>query len=222
MFFTYVYVNIHFNNHHDTYKHQGMRRKLVAELRAKGIRDERVLQAIGLLPRHFFLDPAFEELAYEDRPFPIGCEQTISQPFTVAFQTELLELQPRMKVLEIGTGSGYQAAILALLKVRVFTVERHKELHLKAADMMRRLMPGNVRCFHRDGFLGLPEFAPFDRILVTAGAAEVPDTLLRQLAPGGIMVIPVGTNGQRMRKITQTAPGHFHEEDKGEIGRAHV
>lgn len=201
----------------DTYRHQGMRRKLVTALRERGIHDERVLEAIGALPRHFFLDAAFEEWAYEDKPFPIGCEQTISQPYTVAFQTALLDVRPRMKVLEIGTGSGYQAAVLALLKARVFTVERHKPLHQRARAMLDALKPGNVRCYHRDGYLGLPEFAPFDRILVTAGAIEAPPALLQQLAVGGVMVIPVGEDVQHMRRIVKVGEADFREEDKGQF-----
>lgn len=201
----------------DTYRHQGMRRKLVDSLRAKGILDEQVLAAIGTLPRHFFLEAAFEDWAYEDKPFPIGCEQTISQPYTVAYQTELLELQPRLKVLEVGTGSGYQAAILGLLKARVFTVERHKPLYEKARKLLAELPIGNVRCYHRDGYLGLPEFAPFDRILATAGAHEVPPALLQQLAIGGILVIPVGTDKQRMQRITKTADASFQYEDLGDF-----
>lgn len=194
-----------------------MRRKLVDSLRAKGILDEQVLAAIGTLPRHFFLEAAFEDWAYEDKPFPIGCEQTISQPYTVAYQTELLELQPRLKVLEVGTGSGYQAAILGLLKARVFTVERHKPLYEKARKLLAELPIGNVRCYHRDGYLGLPEFAPFDRILATAGAHEVPPALLQQLAIGGILVIPVGTDKQRMQRITKTADASFQYEDLGDF-----
>ena len=201
----------------DTYRHQGMRRKLVDSLRAKGILDEQVLAAIGTLPRHFFLEAAFEDWAYEDKPFPIGCEQTISQPYTVAYQTELLRLKPRLKVLEVGTGSGYQAAILGLLKARVFTVERHKPLYEKARKLLADLPIGNVRCYHRDGYLGLAEFAPFDRILATAGAHEVPPALLQQLAIGGILVIPVGTDKQRMQRITKTADASFQYEDLGDF-----
>lgn len=201
----------------DTYRHQGMRRKLVDSLRAKGILDEQVLAAIGTLPRHFFLEAAFEDWAYEDKPFPIGCEQTISQPYTVAYQTELLRLKPRLKVLEVGTGSGYQAAILGLLKARVFTVERHKPLYEKARKLLADLPIGNVRCYHRDGYLGLAEFAPFDRILATAGADEVPPALLQQLAVGGILVIPVGTDKQRMQRITKTSNTNFQYEDLGDF-----
>lgn len=199
----------------DTYRHKGMRRQLVEDIRKKGITDEKVLAAIGALPRHFFLDKAFEELAYEDKALPIGQDQTISQPYTVAFQTVLLDVQKRNKVLEVGTGSGYQAAILAMLGARVYTVERQEALYKQAKAMLSRISPGNVRCFYRDGYKGLPEFAPFDRILVTAGADAIPEALLQQLRPGGILVIPVGTELQVMHKITRQADGSFVDEEKG-------
>lgn len=192
-----------------------MRKQLVEQLRERGITDERVLDAIATLPRHYFLEPAFEDWAYEDKPFPIGCEQTISQPFTVAIQTSLLEVEARHKVLEVGTGSGYQAAILALLGARVFTLERHQKLYQKARALLRELKLGNVRCFHRDGYKGLAEFAPFDRILVTAGATEVPETLRRQMAIGGKLVIPVGEDTQRMLRLTRKAEEEWQEEDFG-------
>lgn len=144
----------------DTYRHQGLRKRLIANLRQKGISDERVLAAMAQLPRHVFLEKAFEEWAYQDKAFPIGCEQTISQPYTVAFQSSLLALEKRQTVLEIGTGSGYQAAVLAVMGGRVFTVERHKPLHLKAKRMLTNLGLGRIRFYHRDGYKGLPEFAP--------------------------------------------------------------
>lgn len=196
----------------DTYWHKGMRRKLIESLREKGIRGERVLDAMERLPRHFFLEKAFEEKAYEDKAFPIGKEQTISQPYTVAYQTELLEVDARHKVLEIGTGSGYQAAVLALLGARVFTVERQEELYLRTRELLAQLGLKTIRCFFRDGTLGLPEFAPFDRILVTAGAEEIPQSLLDQLAPEGYLVIPVGKDVQMMQRIRKDAEGHFHKE----------
>jgi len=201
----------------DTYRHKGMRRKLIETLRRKGIRDEAVLEAMGNLPRHFFLDKAFEERAYEDNPFPIGNEQTISQPFTVAFQTELLDVHKRMKVLEIGTGSGYQAAVIALLGGRVYTIERFEALYRKAKSLLEALNLRNVRCFFRDGNKGLPEFAPFDRIIVTAGAPQVPDTLRQQLAIGGILVIPVGTEVQQMLRIRRVSETDFETEDTGDF-----
>jgi protein-L-isoaspartate(D-aspartate) O-methyltransferase len=189
-----------------------MRRKLVEEIRSKGIRDERILAAIGSLPRHFFLDKAFEEWAYEDKAFPIGNEQTISQPYTVAYQTELLEVRKREKVLEIGTGSGYQAAILALLGARVYTIERQEALYKKAKRLLQQLGMGNIRCFFRDGYKGLPEFAPFDKILVTAAAEKVPPALLEQLAVGGWLVIPVGKDIQSMHRIVKLKDGSFRDE----------
>ncbi len=200
----------------DSYRHQGLRRQLINSIHQKGIRDQRVLQAMLDIPRHYFLEAAFEEKAYEDTPFPIGKEQTISQPYTVAFQSSLLEAAPRDRVLEVGTGSGYQAAILARMGLRVFTVERHEELYTKAKQLLEWLKPGNVRCFHRDGYKGLPEFAPFAGILVTAGAPEVPSKLLDQLAIGGRLVIPVGpvASQQRMLRFTRTEKG-IEQEDFG-------
>ncbi len=180
-----------------------MRRKLVEQLSAKGIRDEQILSAIGTLPRHFFLDKAFEEWAYQDKPFPIGNEQTISQPYTVAYQTSLLEVKKRDKILEIGTGSGYQAGILAMLGARVYTIERQELLYRRAKKLLDQLQLGNIRCYLRDGYKGLPEFAPFDKILVTAGAPEIPEPLLLQLKVGGQMVIPVGEKAQKMLRITR-------------------
>ncbi|HMQ90280.1 MAG TPA: protein-L-isoaspartate(D-aspartate) O-methyltransferase [Flavilitoribacter sp.] len=196
----------------DTYRHKGMRRKLIGELRIKGIRDEKTLAAMEALPRHYFLEKAFEEWAYSDKPFPIGEGQTISQPYTVAYQTSLLEVEKRMKVLEVGTGSGYQSAVLALLGARVYTVERFEPLFLKAKAMLEALGLKGVRCFHRDGYKGLPEFAPFDRILVTAGAPEIPENLLKQLTIGGMMVIPVGEKVQKMYRITRLSETEFREE----------
>jgi len=201
----------------DTYRHQGQRKRLVDTLRKKGIHDERVLAAIGQLPRHFFLEEAFEEWAYQDKPFPIGCEQTISQPYTVAFQTQLLEVEKRQKVLEVGTGSGYQAAVLALLGARVFTIERHRPLYLRAQKMFRQLDLRGIRCYHRDGYLGLPEMAPFDRIIVTAGAPTVPFTLKEQLTIGGLLVIPVGEEQQRMLRIIRHSETEWEEEDHGDF-----
>ncbi len=180
-----------------------MRRKLVEQLSAKGIRDEQILNAIGTLPRHFFLDKAFEEWAYQDKPFPIGNEQTISQPYTVAYQTSLLEVKKRDKILEIGTGSGYQAGILAMLGARVYTIERQELLYRRAKKLLDQLQLGNIRCYLRDGYKGLPEFAPFDKILVTAGAPEIPEPLLLQLKVGGQLVIPVGDKAQKMLRLTR-------------------
>ena len=197
----------------DTYRHKGLRRKLVTTIKNKGIQSQAVLDAIGQLPRHLFLDKSFEEIAYEDKAFPIGLEQTISQPFTVAFQTELLALNKREKVLEIGTGSGYQAAILAIIGARVFTVERHEYLHTKAKEMFDLFQLGNVRAYFRDGYKGLPEFAPYDKIIITAAAPFVPEALKKQLKIGGKMVIPLSVGEeQEMQRWTKIAADEFEVE----------
>lgn len=198
----------------DSYRHKGLRRQLIEELRAKSINDEAVLEAMMTLPRHFFLDKAFEEWAYSNNAFPIGNDQTISQPYTVAYQTSLLSIAPRLKTLEIGTGSGYQAAILSLLGARVFTVERQEALHLSAKKLLESLkLNPTPRCFFRDGTVGLPEFSPFDRIIVTAAAPSVPDALRQQLAIGGILVVPVGAEkGQLMLRITRLSETDFEEK----------
>jgi protein-L-isoaspartate(D-aspartate) O-methyltransferase len=197
----------------DTYRHKGLRRQLIDELRKKGIEDEPILDAMMQLPRHFFLETAFEEWAYVDKAFPIGNEQTISQPFTVAYMTRLLAVEPRHKVLEIGTGSGYQAAILSLLGARVYTIERQEALFLQTKDFLKDLKLPNIRCYFRDGTLGLPELAPFDRIIVTAAAPSVFEALRQQLTIGGIMVIPVGDQtGQQMLTITRLSDTEFEEK----------
>lgn len=201
----------------DTYRHKGQRRQLVETLRQKGIKDELVLEAMGLLPRHFFLDKAFEEWAYQDKAFPIGNEQTISQPFTVARQTELLQVTPRTTILEIGTGSGYQAAILGLLKARVYSLERQEALYERAKKLLAQLELGNIRVYLRDGFKGLPEFAPFDRIIVTAGAIDIPQALLDQLKVGGFMVIPVGKEAQTMMCIKRVSDSAFEKTEYGQF-----
>lgn len=189
-----------------------MRKRLIDQLRKRGIADERVLEVMGALPRHFFLDKAFEEHAYEDKAFPIGNEQTISQPYTVAYQTILLAVKKRDKVLEIGTGSGYQAAVLAMLGARVYTVERQETLYERTKSLLDTLKLGNIRCFFRDGSKGLPEYAPFDKIIATAGATEVPEALLEQLAISGSLVIPVGKKVQKMYRITRVSEREFKEE----------
>jgi protein-L-isoaspartate(D-aspartate) O-methyltransferase len=197
----------------DTYRHKGLRRQLIDELRARGIKDDAILDAMYALPRHYFLDKAFEEWAYVDKAFPIGSEQTISQPFTVAYMTKLLEVQKGERILEIGTGSGYQAALLAQLGARVYTVERQEPLYKKAKTLLKNLGFINVRCFFRDGSDGLPDFAPYDKIIVTAGTPSVPAALKSQLAISGLMVVPVGDeNGQRMYKITRLNETDFEEK----------
>lgn len=202
----------------DSYRHKGMRKKLIASVRRKGIRDEQVLEAMMRIPRHLFLDKAFEEKAYEDRPFPIGNDQTISQPYTVAYQTQLLEIQKRDKVLEIGTGSGYQAAVLSEMGARVFTIERFDALYQHTKKLLFNMGYERIRLFCKDGFKGLPEFAPFDKIIVTAGAPEIPEKLLEQLAVGGIFVIPVDSNSnQVMYKIRKTGSLTYEREACGDF-----
>lgn len=188
---------------------------LVDYLREKGIEDDRVLRAIGAVPRHLFLNSAFEQHAYDDRPFSIGAGQTISQPYTVAVQSELLNTCKGMKVLEVGTGSGYQAAVLHELGVKVFSVERIKELYDRTSKLFKQLgYP--VKTFFGDGNLGVPAFAPYDRIIITAGAPIVPEGLLHQLALGGIMVIPV-THGDSevMKTITKNMDGSLTMKEHG-------
>lgn len=201
----------------DSYLHRGQRKKLIERLRAEGRYDGKVLDVMANVPRHAFLESSFHGFAYEDEAFRIGCEQTISQPSTVAWQTTELELLPRQHVLEIGTGSGYQAAVLSLLGGRVFTVERHKPLYQKAKLTLKKLRLDRIRCYFRDGSKGLPELAPYDRILATAGAVAVPPQLREQLKVGGIMIIPVGPEGedQTMLKIRRVSAEKWTEERLG-------
>ncbi len=181
----------------DTFRHQGMRKRLVDELRSKGINNELVLQAIADVPRHLFMDNAFLEFAYQDKAFPIEAGQTISQPYTVAYQSQLLLLEKGMKVLEIGTGSGYQTSILYKMGAKVYSIERHKVLNNKAVSLLQELNY-NVKLFYGDGFKGLPSFAPFDRILITCGARIVPPELVKQLVIGGILVLPLGPENEQV------------------------
>lgn len=199
----------------DSYLYKGLRHQLIETLKSKGIKDEKVLAVMRSLPRHFFLDNAFAEKAYEDQAFPIGKDQTISQPYTVAFMTEALQVKKRLKVLEIGTGSGYQAAILRLLGARVFTIERQAALYDRTNRLFQKLKLPMIRTYLRDGYLGLPELAPFDRIIVTAGTEKIPEALLQQLKVGGIMVIPVGLEIQTMIKIVRTEVDHWEQENLG-------
>lgn len=203
----------------DTLKHKGMRKKLVEVLRSKGIDNEVVLSAINDIPRHlFFFDTAFLHLAYEDKAFPIGSGQTISQPYTVAFQSSLLNPKKREKVLEIGTGSGYQTAVLAKLGMKVYTIERQHALHLKSRDLLEEMrIP--ARCFYGDGYAGKLAFAPFDKILVTCGAPTIPEALKAQLKVGGRMVIPVGeVNGvQNMLTIDKISETEYRTEEHGDF-----
>ena len=199
----------------DEYRHKGLRKQLVKTLQSKGINDELVLKVIGQIPRHLFFESTFDEWAYQDKAFPIACEQTISQPYTVAFQTSLLAVKKRQKVLEIGTGSGYQACVLALMGGRVFTIERHQPLYIQSKKIFQQLSLDRIRSYYGDGYKGLGEMAPFDRILVTAAAPEVPQALKDQLKIGGILVIPVGKEEQRMLKITRLNETDWQEEDHG-------
>ncbi|MCX6318481.1 MAG: protein-L-isoaspartate(D-aspartate) O-methyltransferase [Bacteroidetes bacterium] len=197
----------------DTYRHKGLRKKLVDTIRDKGITNEKVLDAINRVPRHYFLESAFDEKAYEDRAFPIGEGQTISQPYTVAYQTQLLELEPFHKVLEIGTGSAYQAVVLAEMGVQVFTIERQKKLYEinKEFAFLKKYI--TIKFFYGDGYEGLPTYGPFDRVIITAAAPEIPPKLIQQLKPGGMMVIPVGAgNVQQMMRITKLSSGALKEE----------
>jgi protein-L-isoaspartate(D-aspartate) O-methyltransferase len=199
----------------DTYRHKGLRKKLAEEVRAKGIKDERIIQAIEKIPRHLFLDSSFVEFAYQDKPFPIGAGQTISQPYTVAFQTELLNVQKGDKVMEIGTGSGYQACVLLELGAKVYSVERHRSLYIKTKALLEK-MKYFPKLFYGDGYRGLPSFAPFDKILITAAAPELPVALLKQLKNGGVMVVPVGPhNTQVMMKITKVEEDVYEQEECG-------
>jgi len=199
----------------DTYRHKGMRKKLVEVIRNKGIKDEAVLKAIDTIPRHLFMDSSFLEFAYDDKPFPIGAGQTISQPYTVAFQTELLKVKKGEKILEVGTGSGYQTSVLIELGAKVYTVERQKNLYLKAKQLLPVLGYNPVIITYGDGYKGLPVHAPFDKILVTAGAPFIPEGLKKQLRPGGSLVIPVGNDIQEMIRIIRLDKDQFIEEPHG-------
>lgn len=202
---------------YDTYRHKGLRKKLVDELREKGISDERVLQAINSVPRHLFLDSSFLEFAYQDKAFPIGSGQTISQPYTVAFQTQLLRLDEFSKVLEIGTGSGYQACVLLEMGMKVFSIERQKNLFQKTKGLLDNLgyFP---KLFYGDGYKGQPAFAPFDRILITAATPGIPPALLDQLGEGGRLVAPVGDNNvQTMTVIEKGLDGNLEKSEYGKF-----
>jgi len=200
---------------HDSYRHKGMRKQLVDSIRRKGIYSEKVLGALNAVPRHLFMDSSFLEFAYEDKPFPIGSGQTISQPYTVAFQTELLDVHKDDKILEVGTGSGYQACILMELGARVFTIERQKTLYLKTKKLLIELDYKPKLLTYGDGYKGLPSYAPFDKIIVTAGAPFIPDTLIEQLKPEGRLVIPVGDDIQIIKRIIKTREGERIEENHG-------
>ncbi len=197
----------------DTYRHKGLRKKLIESIKEKGITDEKVLEAMMNIPRHYFLDTALEQIAYQDRAFPIGEGQTISQPYTVAYQTQLLQIKSYDKVLEIGTGSAYQAIVLAELGVHVYTIERQKKLFDLNKNFILRSKYPNIKFFYGDGFEGLPTYAPFDKILITAAAPIIPPKLVEQLKVGGKMVIPLDDNGvQKMLRLTKLEDGSMDEE----------
>lgn len=197
----------------DSFRHKGLRKRLIETLKAKGIHDTNVLEAMYAIPRHFFLDNAFEEHAYEDKAFPIDENQTISQPYTVGFQSQLLEVKPKDKILEIGTGSGYQTAVLSKMGAKVFSIERHRTLYLQARKMFNTLKLTGVLNYHGDGYQGLVSFAPYDKVIVTAGAPYVPKALLEQLKIGGKLVIPMGENAeQTMYRYTKTEESTFKKE----------
>ncbi len=198
----------------DNYRHKGLRRQLVEAIRSKGFNDQKVLDAIGKIPRHQFLDSSFTEYAYQDKPFPIGSGQTISQPYTVAFMTGLLDVKQGDKVLEVGTGSGYQACVLLELGARVYSIERQKKLFQKTKTLLNK-MGYDPMLFYGDGYKGLPSYSPFDSIIITAGAPEVPKDLLKQLKIGGKMVVPVGVDNQIMYRIIRTAEDDFVKEKHG-------
>jgi protein-L-isoaspartate(D-aspartate) O-methyltransferase len=197
----------------DTYRHKGLRKQLVDVLREKGITDEGVLNAINNIPRHYFLDTALDHIAYEDRAFPISDGQTISQPYTVAYQTQLLKVKPNEKILEIGTGSIYQATVLAEMGTRVFTIERQKNLFDKTKQYIFKGKYPNLKFFYGDGFEGLPTYGPFDKVIITAAAPFIPPKLIDQLKPGGLMIIPLESGGhQRMLRLTKSQDGTYEEE----------
>ncbi|WP_430927572.1 protein-L-isoaspartate(D-aspartate) O-methyltransferase [Polaribacter marinivivus] len=201
----------------DTAKHQGLRNQLANVLKAKGIVDENVLHAIREIPRHLFIDSSFESHAYQDKAFPIAAEQTISQPYTVAFQSQTLAIKKGDKVLEIGTGSGYQTAVLLLLKAEVFTIERQRELFKKTSRFLPKLNYNPKKFIFGDGYKGLPEQAPFDKIIVTAGAPYLPKPLLAQLKVGGMLLIPVGDKTQIMTQFIRKSATEFEKHELGDF-----
>ncbi|MFO7922500.1 MAG: protein-L-isoaspartate(D-aspartate) O-methyltransferase [Bacteroidales bacterium] len=199
----------------DTYRHKGLRRNLIEGIRSKGIDDERVLQAMMKVPRHYFMDTGFVQYAYKDQAFPIGCGQTISQPYTVAFQTRLLEVNRHDKVLEVGTGSGYQTAILVEMGAKVYTIERQRDLFIKAQSFLPSI-GYKANFFYGDGYEGQLSYGPFDRILITAGARDIPDKLKGQLKIGGIMVIPLGdSKSQVMTRVIRKSEDEFEKTEHG-------
>lgn len=196
----------------DTTKHQGLRNQLATVLMEKGVTDENVLEVIREIPRHLYMDVSFEDYAYQDIAFPIAAEQTISQPYTVGFQSQLLDIQKGEKVLEIGTGSGYQTSVLVALGAVVYSIERQQELFKKTSKLLSVIGYKPKYLYFGDGYKGLPDFAPFDKIIVTCGAPEIPKALLAQLKVGGKMVIPVGDEKQMMTLIIRKSPKEFDKQ----------
>ena len=201
----------------DSFKHKGLRNKLVLDLKTKGIKDDSVLEAVKSVPRHLFMDSGFLDHAYQDKAFPISSGQTISQPFTVAFQTELLNVKKDHKILEIGTGSGYQAAILCHMGAKVYTIERIKELFRKTSVFLPSINYRPKKMIYGDGYVGYSEEAPYDSIIVTAGASEIPEKLINQLKIGGRMVIPVGDEVQKMKLVTKLSESDFETKIFGDF-----
>ena len=201
----------------DTFKHKGKRQQLAAIVAAKGVKDKKVLEAIKSIPRHLFMDSSFEDHAYQDKAFPIAADQTISQPYTVAFQTELLEIKRGNTVLEIGTGSGYQTAVLCELGAKVYSIERQQELYKKTKIFLSKIGYRPKYLSFGDGYKGLPEYAPFDKIIVTAGAPYVPNALLSQLKVGGRLVIPIGENVQIMTLFVRKSNKEFDKKEYGDF-----
>ncbi|MBE9469220.1 MAG: protein-L-isoaspartate(D-aspartate) O-methyltransferase [Bacteroidetes bacterium] len=200
----------------DTYRHKGLRKILVDEIKKHGIVDENVLSAINKVPRHLFMESGFIEFAYKDSAFPIGSGQTISQPYTVAVQSELLEIKKGDKVLEVGTGSGYQAAVLFEMGAKIFTIERQHNLFLKSQILLKKL-GYKLQFFFGDGYKGLPTYGPFDKIIITAGAPFIPEELKLQLKIGGILVIPVGENSQKMTKLVKVSENEYKTTEHGDF-----
>ncbi|RUA09203.1 MAG: protein-L-isoaspartate O-methyltransferase [Flavobacteriia bacterium] len=201
----------------DSTKHKGLRNQLVDTIERKGIKDKKVLEAIRNIPRHLFMDSGFIDFAYQDKPFPIAAEQTISQPYTVAFQTELLRVKPKDRILEVGTGSGYQAAVLIEMGAEVYSIERQKELYNKTRKFLPKIGYVPKKLIYGDGYKGLPEKAPYDSIIVTAGAPFVPKALLKQLKINGRLVIPVGENTQKMTLIIRKSEKEFEKHEFGDF-----
>ncbi len=209
------FISLKLLNLKDTYKHKGLRQQLVNTIKEKGIKDEKVLAAIGKIPRHLFMDSGFIDHAYQDKPFPIAADQTISQPYTVAFQTELLQVKKGDKILEIGTGSGYQAAVLIEMGAKLYSIERQQELFKKTSKFLPKLGYRAKKLIFGDGYIGFKEEAPFDGIIVTAGAPFVPKPLLNQLKIGGRLVIPVGGEVQIMTLYVRKGEKEFEKHDHG-------